>query len=91
MRQCIDMKNKILTKNELKALRARLPKRYVSEVQKAYYEQNGAEIGERTIFRFFAGTSYSELLHSAILHVAEVYQTEWNRLSKRTNDILSRK
>ena len=83
------MKKQRLTKEELQLLKGKLPKRYNPLVRDAYLKQTGKEIKQRAVFSFFAGETYTEALHNAALHVAEVYQNELTVLTKRTNDLIS--
>jgi len=81
---------KMLTKEELRSLKDAMPEKYVSKVIRAYFEITGEPISRYTIFRFFAGKTYSIALHNATLHVAEKNREAISTLKKRTSDIINR-
>lgn len=85
------MKLDKLTLKELNLLKSRLPERYNPLVREAYLMLNGKEIGERSVFNFFAGKTYTVAMHNAVLHVAEVYQNETLTLKKRTQGLIQSK
>jgi len=78
----------MLSKEELTALKNKMPRIYVDSVISAYKKATGQSVSRRTVFAFFAGTTYSIELHNATLSVAEMNRQAISTLRKRTSDIL---
>lgn len=79
----------MLTKEELKAIKAKMPEKYVNKVIEAYHDLTGKPISRRTVFSFFAGKTYTIPLHNATLCVAEKTRQTVSVLKKRTSDIIN--
>ena len=63
-----------LSKEELSALKAKMPSGYVKKVIEKYRELNKSSISTSAIYCFFRGTQYSTELHESVLSVAKKQQ-----------------
>lgn len=75
----------VLTNDDLKQLKIKMPYGYVKKVQNEYVKLTDTEISDRAIHSFFSGKSYTAELHEAILNVAETQQM----LYARTKQVIS--
>ncbi|WP_375585940.1 hypothetical protein [Cyclobacterium xiamenense] len=67
----------MLSKNELKDLKSRLPR--------GYFRRTLAKVdfSEKTVANFFSGVSYHIEIHQAALDIAEEYQAQLRELKRR--------
>ncbi|HWK58143.1 MAG TPA: hypothetical protein VNQ80_12425 [Parapedobacter sp.] len=79
----------MLTQDELNALKAKMPDKYVPKVMEAYADLTGKSISRRTVYNFFSGETYTIALHNATLYVAEKNRQTVTTLKKRTSDIIN--
>lgn len=75
----------VLTKEDLAALKIKMPRGYVKKVKDEYLKLTSSAISDRPIHSFFSGDSYTPELHEAILNVAELQQM----LLARTKAVIS--
>ncbi len=71
----------MLTKKEIKDLKARLPRGYFRKTIER------SALSERTVAKFFSGESYNLAVHQAAVEVAEEYEAQKNAVIRRQNEI----
>lgn len=74
-------KTSMLTKKEIKDLKARLPRGYFKKT----IQRSG--LSERTVAKFFSGDSYNIDVHNAAVEVAEEYEAQKSILKTRQKSI----